>query len=197
MTALATVDSGSRQVQRPRDDLDFYVEPARAVEALLDVEDFPGRTWDPAVGIGTIPDVFHKRGAACWGSDIVDRGWRHWLTGDCPQFDFLRGGCCAGLPAPDNIVCNPPFKRAEEFIRHSLVMTTNKVAMLQRLSFLEGQRRRKLFLDTPLARVWVFSSRISMPPGGRGIEAKGGAVAFAWYVWQHGWRGPAQIGWLP
>ena len=56
---------------------------------------------------------------------------------------------------------------------------------------LDRQRQR------PLARVHVFSYRISMPPGGvPDIEAKGGSVAFAWFVWEHGHRGPATINWL-
>ena len=195
-SSLATVDSGSRQVQRKRNEHDWYIEPRRAIDALLEVERFVGRTWDPACGSGNIPDAFNARGLACWGTDIVDRDWRDFL-GRFEVHDFTAGGIAAGVPAPDNICTNPPYKLAEQFIRRSLVMATNKVAVLLRLSFLEGQRRRKLFEETPLARVWVFSSRISMPPGGMNIEAKGGAVAFCWMVWQRGWRGPAQIGWLP
>jgi hypothetical protein len=194
--ALATVDSGVALKPRERVAGDFYVEPRWAVDALLDVEPFVGRSWDPACGIGTIPDAMNARQMACWGSDIVDRGWVDFLR--CfEQHDFPGNGVAVGIPAPDNIVCNPPYNLAEAFIRHALAMATNKVAMLLRLSFLEGRKRGEMFRSTPLARVWVFSRRVSMPPGGMDIPAKGGAVAFAWYVWQHGWRGPPHLGWLP
>ncbi len=32
--------------------------------------------------------------------------------------------------------------------------------------------------------------------GDSAIEATGGAVAFAWYVWEHGHEGPPTLGWL-
>jgi hypothetical protein len=192
VTALATVDSAVRQVQRERDKHDFYVEPAWAVEALLNVEGFQGEVYDPACGTGTIVEVCKKRGLDAWGTDLIARGYV-----PCVQTDFSK-------PVPDdchdnvqNIVCNPPFRHAEVFIQNALLRAKFKVAMLLRLSFLEGQKRRALFEKSPLARVWVFSRRVSMPPGGQDIPAKGGAVAFCWLVWDHHWRGPPQIGWLP
>jgi len=53
-----------------------------------------------------------------------------------------------------------------------------------------------LFRSTPLARVWVSSRRISMPPGGSNIKAQGGAIAYAWFVWEHGYKGKAEVDWL-
>ena len=96
-----------------------------------------------------------------------------------------------------NIVTNPPFGVATEFLLRALPLATDKVCILQRLAWLEGKARRTIFESTPLARVWVFSSRISMPPGGSDQPARGGSVAFAWYVWQRGHVGPPTLGWLP
>lgn len=59
-----------------------------------------------------------------------------------------------------------------------------------------NKRRDSLFQKTPLARVWVSSRRASMPPGGTGIPAKGGAIPYAWFVWEHRYSGPPVIGWL-
>lgn len=192
-SALATVDSGAAIVPRLRAAHDFYVEPRWAVEALLEVERFPGQSWDPACGGGTIVQAMRARGYACGGTDIEPRG------GTTVTADFLVPHPAEGVPFSfvHNIVTNPPFALAEAFIARALSLATAKVAMLLRLSFLEGQARRTLFETTPLARVWVFSRRVSMPPGGSCSPAKGGAVAFAWYVWQHGHRGPPQLGWLP
>ena len=75
-------------------------------------------------------------------------------------------------------------------------MASGKVAVLARLALLEGIKRRELFRSTPLARVWVSSRRVSMPPGGSDIEAKGGSIAYAWFVWDHAHTGSPVVGWL-
>jgi hypothetical protein len=97
----------------------------------------------------------------------------------------------------DVIVSNPPYGQIEPFIMRALERTTDRVIVLARLALLEGIRRKAMFTSTPFARVWVSSRRVSMPPGGSSIEAKGGSVAFAWFVWQHRHAGPATVHWLP
>ena len=164
---------------------DWYQEPRWAIDALLDVEQFAGRSWDPSCGGGNIPLAMLARGLDCWGSDISDRGFG---TTGLSFFD--------ARDRADNIVTNPPYGVIEPYIRHALTLTTAKVAVLARLAFLEGMKRRKMFHETPLARVWVSSRRMSMPPGGTAIEAKGGAIAYAWFVWDHSHVGAATVGWL-
>lgn len=179
MSALATVDSGSAGgISREREALDWYVEPEWAVDALFDAEKFEGLIYDPACGGGTIPTVANRRMFEAHGSDIVDRGC---FFAPRKSWDYLERG--SSIPRPDNIVCNPPFAHAEAFIRLGLRTVQRKACYLLRLSFLEGRKRRALFVTTPIARVHVFSARVSMPPGGQGIKAQGGAVAFAWFVW--------------
>lgn len=67
-----TINFGKANPQ-PRAANDWYIEPAEAVEALLRVERFSGLSWDPACGIGTIPNVMEAAGFDVGGSDIVDR----------------------------------------------------------------------------------------------------------------------------
>lgn len=166
-----------------RAERDLYAEPEWAVEALIAVEDMARQVWDPASGRGTIPNVCNRNGIKAYGTD---------LSGSC---DFFHFTACP-MPYTRSIICNPPFKLAEEFIHHAVVdLNVEAAAFLLRLAFLEGQARRKLFETTPLARVWVFSKRVSMPPPGKKIG--GGAVAFAWFVWRQGHQGPPMIGWLP
>lgn len=61
----------------------------------------------------------------------------------------------------------------------------------------EGQRKGPWLKATPLARVHVFTWRISMPPGellvAGEVEAKGGKKCFAWFVWEIGWQGPPLV----
>ena len=99
----------------------------------------------------------------------------------------------------DNIICNPPFHLAERFIDRALLVTRRKVAMLLRWSFAEGgtgrseksHLRRRVLDEAPLSRVYVFANRVSMPPGNGAVAAKGGAIAFGWFVWDHDHYGPA------
>lgn len=175
---------------------EYYKEPAWAVEALLDAERFIGDTLDPCCGSGTIPDTFNKRGLTAYGSDIVDRAAGRFNVGD-----FFADGVVE--PSVSNIVSNPPFSLLLPFIDRSLIIAQHKVVVLARLAFLETPGRKAFFLSRPLARVLVFSKRVSMPPAGMGIPEKGGTVAFAWFVFEHGHRGPngqslpATIGFVP
>lgn len=165
---------------------DWYQEPRFVVDALLDVEPFVGLSWDPACGGGNIPLAMQARGLDCIGSDIADRGY-----GSAHE-DFLTSHACA-----ENVVSNPPYGIIEPFIDHALSLTTGKVAILARLALLEGQKRRSWFQTLPLARVWVSSRRVSMPPGGTDVPAKGGTIAYAWFIFEHGYSGAPSLGWLP
>lgn len=88
----------------------------------------------------------------------------------------------------------------ERFIDHALKRTTGKVAILGRLALLEGQGRRDIWDTTPIARVWVFSKRYAfVRPGEADYGSKGGKggmIASAWFVWQHGYEGKPTLGWI-
>lgn len=169
---------------------DWYQEPREAIDLLLDHEIFSDYIFDPACGEGNIPNACQARGMTAFGSDIVDRGKGF------PVLDFFS---MSSGEVP-NIISNPPFDTIEPFIHHALKLATMKVAILGRLALLEGKKRKATLYDTtPFARVWVFSRRISMPPGGRGIVAKGGSIPFAWFVWDksHPTGKKAEVGFLP
>lgn len=171
---------------RERDD--FYPTPPRATRALLDVEQFYGTIWEPACGDGAISKVLLDAGHDVISTDLIDRGY------GTPHRDFLL----EYRTRADNIVTNPPFKHAEEFAWHALRCAHRKVALLCRLAWLEGKARNKLFTSTPLARVWVFSSRVPMLRGGAEMmKGGGGMIAFAWFVWDHAHAGEPRLGWLP
>lgn len=196
-SALATVTTSAARKPRDRETLDWYKEPSWAVDALLDAERFFGSIHDPACGGGNIPDRCRARGLHATGSDLVDRGWP-----DTGILDFTKATGDDFSDPPTSIVCNPPFELAEYFVRSALAIAKHKVAMLLRWSWCEGgtgtseksKLRRWALEQAPLSRVYVFAPRVSMPPAGQGIEAKGGAVAFGWLVWNHDHRGPATFG---
>lgn len=165
---------------------DFYPTPRSATEALLGVEKFDGEIWECACGDGAISRVLEERGHVVKSSDLIDRGY-----GESPV-DFLL------MPrnlSTDNVVTNPPYCLAEDFVMAALAVSRRKVAMLCKLAFLEGEKRRRMFETTPLARIHVFSKRITMTRNGEKMP-NGGMIAFAWFVWEHGHQGRPSVGWL-
>lgn len=165
---------------------DFYPTPRDGIEALLAVETFTGPIWEPACGDGAISSVLAEHGYDVVSSDLVDRGY------GIPRVDFLM----EWKPLAPNIITNPPFKYVEPFMRKSLDLTTGKVALLLRLACLEGKERGLIYRSTPLARVWVFSARLQIWRNGVADSHASGMIAFAWFVWEHGYVGKPTIGWL-
>lgn len=163
---------------------DFYKTDPRATQALCRVEQFEGIIHDPCCGDGAIAAELVDAGYEVTAHDLVDRGY------GAPRVDFLMERL-----RHDNIVMNPPFKLAQAFIDHALGLADRKMVSLARLGFLEGRARKGWFESTPLARVWVFSGRITMHRGGHDTM-RGSMIAFAWFVWDHGHEGPPQLGWV-
>jgi len=172
-------------VNRERDD--FYPTPPRATLALLDAVPFTGSVWEPACGDGAISKVLESRGFEVISSDLIDRGYG--IGGRDFLLDYQT--------MADNIITNPPFKHAQQFVEHALRRSRRKVAMLCRLAWLEGKERGRMFKTTPLEQVLVFSGRVTMVRNGDAALVGGGSMtAFAWFVWDHEHAGPPTLGWL-
>ncbi|HEK9686538.1 TPA: NAD(P)-dependent oxidoreductase, partial [Streptococcus equi subsp. equi] len=97
-----------------------------------------------------------------------------------------------------DIVTNPPYFCASEFLRHALEISGPKVkiAMLFRLAFLEGQSRYELFRKYPPKRVYVFSKRLNCAKNGEFEKYKSSAIAFAWFIWEVGYKGITELRWI-
>jgi hypothetical protein len=178
-----------RAVLADREKDDFYRTPPHATQALLRVEKFPATIWEPACGDGAISRVFAAAGYTVHSTDLVDRGY------GVPRRDFLMEH-----QAPAScIVTNPPFKLADEFVLHAFRLGVSRVAILQRLAWMEGSARHAaLWAKHPPARVWVFAKRVTMWRGDApNARDTGGAIPFAWFVWDGDAAGctPA-LGWL-
>lgn len=167
---------------------DYYATEPRAVELLLEQETFSPVIWEPACGEGHIAKVLKAHGYKVFESDLVDRGYG--LTG----LDFLEEAANGTLR--EDIITNPPYKYAKEFVEKALEMVADghKVAMFLKLTFLEGQGRRELFRKYPPQTVYVSSARLRC--GKNGDFYGSSAVAYAWYVWVKGHTGPTQIKWI-
>lgn len=162
-------------------DGEFYPTPTWATEALLAYEHFVGSIHEPACGDGAIAKVLiQKTGIPVYASDLYDRGYGQ--TG----VDFLENN-----DHFDNVITNPPYALAGEFVIHALERTSGKVAMFLRLAFLEGvERYEKIFSEMPPGRVYVFPNRVTLYPAtivdGETVfpEKKGGGTTpYAWFIW--------------
>lgn len=164
---------------------DFFPTPRWATFALIDNEKFSGDIWESACGDGSMSRVLEETGRPVRSSDLYDRGYGE------VGFDFLSPQWSA-----DNIITNPPYNCAEGFVASGVKHSNRKFALLLRLAFLEGANRANtIFTNTPPARVWVFSERITFYPSG--VEPKGiGTTAYAWFVWDKDAPGRTELNWL-
>lgn len=139
-------------------------------------------------GGGAIADVLASHGHEVTGWDIADRGW--------PGTE-LRDYLTVEEGWDGDVVTNPPYRLAKEFVEKSLeiVGPGRKVAMLLKLTFLESQKRWPLFMENPPIRVWVFRER--QVCGANGVfDTRSSAVCYAWFIWSKGYRGSPEIRWL-
>jgi hypothetical protein len=121
------------------------------------------------------------------GSDIVDRGHDSTRT----PSDFLTS-----TTVFDNIVTNPPFDIAPQFITHAVKHARRKVAAIFPVRRLPAATWLQAL---PLAKVLMLTPRPSMPSGSfiaAGGKVGGGTVDFAWLIFDHAAEGPAMMGWL-
>ena len=165
---------------------DFYATPPFAVEELLKLEEFSTNIWEPACGFGHISRVFEEHGHNVTSTDLIDRGYGK------GGMDFLKSEA-ANMDC--DIVTNPPYKYAQEFVEKALsvVAAKHKVAMFLKLTFLEGKNRRRMFELYPPKVVYVSTSRLACAKNG--TEWIPSCICYAWFVWEKGFKGEPVIRW--
>ena len=164
---------------------DFYATPLDAIEDLIKYEKFEGKIWECSCGDGAISEPLIKAGYDVYSSDLIDRGYGE--TG----VDFLKTD-----KVYDNIITNPPFKLGQDFTLHGLKLVKNKLAIFNKLTFLEGiKRKEKIFNQNKLKNVYIFSKRVSFVRIGE-TKSAGGLIAFAWFVFDVNYNGKPTIDWI-
>ena len=179
----------SNHSSEDRQEDDFYATDPKAVEALLKVEKFTPYILEPACGMGHISHTLEQAGYEVISQDKVYRGY-----GLKEPKDFFEIEKTMKM----DIVTNPPYKYAAEFVEHALdiVDEGSKVAMFLKLTFLESVKRLKLFKKYPPQTVYVFSKRQVCAKNGDFDAANTAAVVYAWFVWKKGFTGDPVIKWL-
>lgn len=177
-----------------RNSAELYETPPVAVHALLRTGELDrfrdSAIWEPAAGRSAIVRVLKAKGHRVVASDLV-------------AYDGADAGIAAGIdflvtesPPADvsAIVTNPPFRFADEFIRHALELGLPVIVLL-RLQALEGVGRSDI-IDRHLRRVWLGRQRLPMMhrAGWTGKRTRSGGAPFARFVFTPAVRrGPIEL----
>ena len=176
---------------------DYYATDPNAVKDLVrKLQEhnitIPHTIVESSVGGGSIANVFKNNGHKVIAYDIKDRGYA-----DTTITDYLFVG---KLPTDDDvmIVENPPYKLSLEFIQHglSLIKDGNYLCSLQKIQFLESERRKPFFESTPPKYVFVFSKRCMTYRDGQFEKYKSSMMCYAWFVWEKGYKGDTILKWI-
>lgn len=170
-----------------REENDFYATEPKAVELLLAEETFANNILEPCCGKKHITNVLEQAEYTVKSSDLIDRG-----VGADVQ-DFFKITDWDG-----DIISNPPYKNALDFVKHSLdiVKEGSKVAMFLKILFLEGKTRKEFFLENPPKVIYVASGRLNCAKNGDFDKYTTGAVCYAWFVWEKGFTGEPVVRWI-
>jgi len=181
----------SNHTEKEREERDFYATDPTAIDDLTEVEEFYHKIWEPACGNGHMSIRLRDNWKFnVFSSDIIKRDF------ECKELDFLtydkKNVDC-------DIVTNPPYKYAQEFIEKALevVAPGRKVAMFLKLTFLEGQKRKIFFEKYPPKKIYVYSKRKNCAMNGDFETYKSNsAICYAWFIWVKGFTGEPTIAWI-
>lgn len=181
---------GNHNKDREKDD--YYATPPRAIDDLISKVELHDKVWEVACGGGHLSSRLESSGHIVKSTDLVDRGY----VGFDGQLDFINSPT---EKFDGDIVTNPPYKLATEFVEKSLdsVDVGGKVCMFLKIQFLEGQKRyEQLYSKGGLKHVLVYSKRISTARNADFDKYKTTAMCHAWFVWEKGYKGLPNIDWV-
>lgn len=184
----------SNHTDKQREQHDFYATDPVAIDLLTKKVELPKQILEPACGSGCLSIRLEGLGHDVKSFDIVNRGFgmeRDFFSITEPPFsgDYA-------------IVTNPPYKFALPFVLHSLEIVPDGglVCMFLKTTFAEGKGRYKdLFRKYPPLKVLQCVERVLCAKNGdfAAMRAGGGsAVAYAWWVWQKGYKGQTILDWV-
>lgn len=107
-------------------------------------------------------------------SDLYDRGY-----GDSGVDFFECNEVFQG-----NTITNPPYSFINEWIQHSLDITSNKVYIFCRIQTIETIKRYQIFKENPPLLICPFVKRISCY-NGDSTKKTPSAVCYSWFIWDN------------
>ena len=183
----------SNHSKKDREKDDFYATDPHALEIFLDKLKEDGiklheYIWECACGKGHLSNILLKEGYTVRSTDLVDRGY-----GKSP-INFLE----TNLSYEGDILTNPPYKYAKEFVERALEIQADGyyTIMFLKIQFLEGQARKEMFKKYPPKYVYVNSARQLCAMNGEFYKYKATAICYCWFIWEKGFSGEPIIRWI-
>jgi len=172
-----------------RQEDDYYATNPIALQLFIEKAKFSfnNNLWECACGEGHLSKELISRGFNVLSSDKINR-----------NFGLVEDFLSSERKFNGDIITNPPFKLAEEFVEKgiNLIETGNKLILFLKIQFLEGQRRNKLFKKYPLKYVYVHSARQLCSRNADFENFKATTQFYAWYVWEKGYKGETILKWI-
>lgn len=132
--SIFTTLGASNHTDKEREANDYYATDPIAIDALLQGEaEINHKVWECSAGEGHLSERLIELGYEVRSTDLIDRGYGEGGI-DFLQTEELWDG---------DILTNPPYKYAKEFIEHAMTVIPEgrKVFMFLKLQFLEGKAR--------------------------------------------------------
>jgi len=192
-----TTLGASNHTSKEREVNDYYATDPIAIDKLKEVFDIPKNIYECACGEGHLSERLKELGHNVYSTDLIDRGY-----GDEVGVDFLKLETMPKGKENYSILTNPPYKFAKDFVLKGLdlVQDGSYVIMFLKILFLESKTRKQEIFDVyPPKYVFVSSERILCAKNAdfESMRRNGGsAIAYAWYVWQKGYKGDTIIKWI-
>lgn len=141
------------KVQLQREGFEYYAIPADAVADILQREPLSGSILDPSAGQGQLVKALknYYPNSDIVGTDLAERENDGSIT--C-GIDFLTYDYGRKF---DNIVMNPIFGIAKEYIERALKMANKRVYCFLKINFLEGVGRKDFLENSPLHYIYMYS----------------------------------------
>ena len=184
-SSILRTNGWSTHSEYSREPNDFYSTDPSAIDCLLKYEDFDENIWECACGNGVLSKRLIDYGHTVYSTDKYYRGYgsvQNFLTVE-KRFN-------------GDIITNPPYKLAFEFVNKALELTNRKVAMFLRLQFIESQKRyAHIFKKNPPKKIMPFVKRINCYRNDD-RSLKGSTVSYAWFIWDKEYDGNTTIEWI-
>jgi hypothetical protein len=193
---LMDVYSGVDKNDPKRHKNDLYRTPPIATYLLCKYSNPPKKIVEPCAGYGNIAVELIRNGhdVNCFDLNSYPEAMLSIKTGqsalDIPkQSDY------------DGLITNPPYKNNfPKLLTEKAIAEYDYTALLLRLTFLEGTRRKKLFDKFPPSEIIFFSDRIrfdsdKVEPVEKS-EQVGGMICHAWFIWKKNESTATKLTWV-
>lgn len=184
----------SNHSEKERETNDYYATDPHSLEIFLDKLQKDGielhnKIWECACGEGHLSEVLKNKGYDVFSSDLIYRGY------GLGNIDFLK---TTNIDIKSDILTNPPYKFAKEFVEKALEIQANGyyTIMFLKIQFLEGQGRKELFKKYPPKYIYVNSARQTCYINGDMSKKMSSASCYCWFIWEKGFKKEPIIRWI-